>query len=162
MIQLPSSELQQAHSHNEDWGERLRDPPPEGRAADEYIPSRISLRLVPLSRKKRQPEKDERKRDDSLLVLSHSLLSLPWFVSEWPSPLSAVNHEPPVISLPFSVLDLHVNYLESKSFMCHIHSLQHILMIALCLNFLNYSTSPSLPPSLWAGKCILPFNCVQN
>lgn len=78
MIQLPSSKLQQAQSHNEDWGERLRDPPPEGRAADEYIPSRISLQL----RKKRQPKRDERKRDDSVLVLSHSLLSFSVFVSE--------------------------------------------------------------------------------
>ena len=46
MIQLPSSKLQQAQSHNEDWAKRLRDPPPEGRAADEYIPSRISLQLI--------------------------------------------------------------------------------------------------------------------
>lgn len=47
MIQLPSSKLQPAQSHNEDWGKGLGDPPPEGRAADEYIPSRISLQLVP-------------------------------------------------------------------------------------------------------------------
>lgn len=32
--------------------------------------------------KKRQPQRDERKRDDSVLVLSHSLLSFRRFVSE--------------------------------------------------------------------------------
>lgn len=60
---------------------------------------------------------------------------------------------PPLISDPchfsgiFSfALDLHVNYLAAKSFTCHIHSLQHILMITLCLNFLNYSMSPCQPP----------------
>lgn len=59
MIQLPSSKLQQAQSHNEDWGERLRDPPPEGRAADEYIPSRISLQLSPSPEKETAEERWE-------------------------------------------------------------------------------------------------------
>ena len=125
---------------------------------------RISLLLVPLSRKRDSQREMRGRRDDSVLVLSHSftiVLLVCFRVAA--AVVSAVNHEPLSFHWHFSVLDLHVNYLESKSFMCHIHSLQHILMITLCLNFLNYSTtSPFSSPSLWAGKCILPFNCIQN
>lgn len=70
MIQLPSSKLQQAGSHNEDRGNKLRDPPPEGRATDEYTHSHISLQLIPI-----QGKRDESRRDDCVLLSLHSLLS---------------------------------------------------------------------------------------
>lgn len=112
--------------------------------------------------KKRQPERDERKRDDCVLVLSQPLLPFPGLFQSnhccWRLLITSPCHFTGI----FLLLDLHVNFLESKSFICHIHSLQHILMITLCLNFLNYSMSPYFPPSLWAGKCILLFNCIQH
>lgn len=132
--------------------------------------ARLQMNTFPLAfpysssplQKKRQPKRDERKRDDSVFSFVTLLIIVFLVCFRVAAAVVRCLSQVPVNSLAFSVLDLHVNYLESKSFMCHIHSLQHISMITLCLNFLNYSTSPSHPPSLWAGKCILPFNCIHN
>lgn len=140
MIQLPSSKLQQAQSHNEDWGKRLRDPPPEGR----WIRSPLAFPCSPAPSTERELAKERREEEGWLSLSCVTLLTIVFLLCL----RAAVDccqlfiASSPVPSLAFSVLDLHENYVEGKSFMCHIHSLQHILIIALCLNFLNYSTPP--------------------
>lgn len=143
----------------------LRDPPPEGTQAHSPLlfPYRSAL-----------PRKERQGVEGWLPLSCVSLLTVVFLDLSQSSRslLSAVNHQPLSFSLAYSLLDLHENYEKSKSFMCHIHSSQHILMITRCVwIFLNYSTSPFsplpslpllLPPLCGQEKRILPFNCIQN
>lgn len=136
MIQLPSSKLQQARSHNEDWG-NWGSPRPTSRGIHSLSPSFFLYS----SSSPQKRERHERKRDDCfslvtlltvvLLLLSVRLITT-WHISGF-----------------FSAFGLHVNYSgEQIIYVSHPFLTAHFNDYSVFLSFLNYSpTTP--PPSLF-------------
>lgn len=155
MIQLPLLQAA-ARSLNEDGGKGLRDPPPPGMGC-RWIHFLLYLQhFFSSSGKETATERERRRRDLCLCVDPQSLQSLPGlFQSGHCAAVLLITS----LSHFTGILDLHENYRESKSFMCHMHSLQHIFMITLYLNLINYSTCLSLCTH---SKLHFALNCMQN
>lgn len=124
-----------------------RDPPPGGRPArltppppthPAALPPRLFYFLTaqPFFQKEEREREREKRRGRLPLELRRlapcCCFSLDLSLSGR-GLVSAVNHQPLSIPLAYSPLDLHENYQESKWFVCHIPSSQHILMITRCV-----------------------------
>lgn len=164
MIQLPSSKPKQAMSHYVDRGKRLRDPPPEGRAANEYVPSRIPLQL---SSSPAEETSKGRWEEEGWLCFSF----VPLFTSVFP--VSFQNSHrccPLLITRP-----CHFTGIFWFGFTCELLGKQIIYMSHpfLTAHFDDYTMFEFsllfhvLPPTnttVGRGKCFffLPVNCKQN